>query len=55
MNDRLTVWKRSQTTPIVFEGEEDDGDEEDVASYRYIPPNEQILPVDVAALVSRIC
>ena len=34
-NDRLTVWKRSQTTAIVFfEGEEDDGDEEDVAYYR---------------------
>ena len=48
VRDTLSVWKRSETCCMVFEGsdEEDEGEEE--VEYKYIPP-EEILPVDVAA------
>lgn len=47
VRDTLTVWKRSQTCPIVFGAEnEDDVDEE--VHYRHIPVSEQ-LPHDRAA------
>ncbi|KAL7499929.1 hypothetical protein ACHAWT_008063 [Skeletonema menzelii] len=48
VRDSLSVWKRSETCCMVFQGsdEEDEGDEE--VEYKYIPPDE-ILPVDAAA------
>lgn len=47
--DSLTVWKRSVTTTIVFEAEDDDEDKSDEeVEYRHIPVDER-LPVDVAA------
>ena len=48
VNDFLTVWKRSLTCCMVFQGsDEEDGDEEEV-EYKYIPP-EEVLSVDAAA------
>ncbi len=50
VRDTISVWKRSQLCSIVFQGDENDfdnGDDEEV-QYKYIP-NEEILPVDIAA------
>lgn len=49
VRDTLSVWKRSETCCMVFQGsddDDDDGDEE--VEYKYIPP-EEMLPADVAA------
>ena len=46
--DRLTVWKRSPTTTIVFAGESDDDESDEEVEYRHVPVEER-LPVDVAA------
>ena len=47
--DRLTVWKRSKTTTIVFAGDDDDDDDSDEeVEYRHIPVEER-LPVNLAA------
>ena len=48
--DRLTVWKRSKTTTIVFAADEDDDDDDsdEEVEYRHIPVEER-LPVNLAA------
>ena len=47
VRDTISVWKRTQTSTIVFQGEsEEDADEED--EYKHIPSDE-ILPIDIAA------
>ena len=46
--DRLTVWKRSPTTTIVFAGESDDSESDEEVDYRHIPVAER-LPANVAA------
>ena len=47
--DTLSVWKRSETCCMVFQGDdEDEEDEGEEVEYKYIPP-EEVLPVDAAA------
>lgn len=47
VRDTLSVWKRSETSEMVFADGSDDEDAEE-ATYKYVPP-EEVLPVDVAA------
>lgn len=47
VRDTISVWKRSEICPIVFDAEGEDDDEEEV-EYRHIPKDE-ILPLDLAA------
>lgn len=47
--DTLSVWKRTNTTTIVFAADEEDEDEDDEEyEYRHIPTDER-LPIDIAA------
>jgi len=46
--DRLTVWKRSKTTTIVFAADEDEDESDEEVEYRHIPVEER-LPVNIAA------
>ena len=48
VRDTISVWKRSQTCTMVFEGDEEDEESDEEIEYKYIPPSEQ-LPQDVAA------
>jgi len=48
VRDTISVWKRSQTCRMVFEGDEEDDESEEEMEYKYIPPSER-LPQDVAA------
>ena len=48
VRDTISVWKRSQTCTMVFEGDEEDDESDEEIEYKYIPPNER-LPQDVAA------
>jgi hypothetical protein len=49
VRDSLSVWKRSQTSTIVFAADSDDDEEEDEEiEYRHIPCHER-LPMNVAA------
>jgi hypothetical protein len=45
VRDTLSVWKRSDTCCMVFQGDDDDQEE---VEYKYVPP-EEILTVDAAA------
>lgn len=47
VRDTLSVWKRSETCTMIFQGE-DDEDSSDEVEYKYIPP-EEVLPSDAAA------
>ena len=44
--DTISVWKRTETCEITFQGDGDDVDE--MVEYKYIPP-EEALPQDIAA------
>jgi hypothetical protein len=46
VRDTISVWRRSETTSIVFDADGDDEEEE--VEYRHIPKDE-VLPVDLAA------
>mmetsp|Transcript_10068 Transcript_10068/g.28228 ORF Transcript_10068/g.28228 Transcript_10068/m.28228 type:complete len:358 (-) Transcript_10068:166-1239(-) len=48
VRDTISVWKRSQTCTMVFEGDEEDDDSDEEIEYKYIPPSEQ-MPQDLAA------
>lgn len=48
VRDTISVWKRSQTCTMVFEGDEEDDESDEEIEYKYIPPKER-LPQDVAA------
>jgi len=48
VRDTISVWKRSQCCSIVFQDEEDDDDSDEEVEYKYIPQDE-ILPVNIAA------
>ena len=49
VRDTISVWKRSKSCSIVFQGEDDDEDDKDEeVEYKYIPEDE-ILPNDIAA------
>mmetsp|Transcript_25699 Transcript_25699/g.60065 ORF Transcript_25699/g.60065 Transcript_25699/m.60065 type:complete len:121 (+) Transcript_25699:633-995(+) len=48
VRDTISVWKRSQTCTMIFEGDEEDEESDEEIEYKYIPPSEQ-LPQDVAA------
>ena len=48
VRDTISVWKRSQTCTMVFEGDEEDDESDEEIEYKYIPPSER-LPQDVAA------
>jgi hypothetical protein len=50
VNDSISVWKRTQTSTMVFAADSDDDadDTDEEAEYRHIPPEER-LPVNVAA------
>ena len=47
VRDTISVWKRSQCSTIVFQGEDDDSESEEV-EFKHIPENER-LHLDVAA------
>jgi len=47
VQDSISVWKRSKTCSIVFQGEGDDDHDEEV-EYKHIPEDEK-LPCDIAA------
>ena len=48
VRDTISVWKRTRTCTMVFEGDEEDDESDEEIEYKYIPPNER-LPQDVAA------
>ncbi len=49
VRDTLSVWKRSKTCCMVFQGSDDEeGEDDEEVEYKYIPP-EEMLPVDAAA------
>jgi len=51
VRDTLSVWKRSETSCIVFRADSDDeegGEEEEEVEYKHVPEDER-LPVDIAA------
>mmetsp|Transcript_24653 Transcript_24653/g.58546 ORF Transcript_24653/g.58546 Transcript_24653/m.58546 type:complete len:346 (+) Transcript_24653:295-1332(+) len=48
VRDTLSVWKRSKTCCLAFEGSEDEESDSDEVYYKNIPPSEA-LPVDAAA------
>ncbi len=48
VRDTISVWKRSKVCSIVFQGEEEDENDEEEVEYKYIPEDEK-LPSDIAA------
>jgi len=48
VRDTISVWKRTETCPIVFAADSDDEEEDEEIEYRYIPESDR-LPVDIAA------
>lgn len=48
VRDSISVWKRTQTCPIVFASDSDGEEEDEEVEYRYIPESER-LPTDIAA------
>ena len=48
VRDTLSVWKRSETCCLAFEGSDDEESESDEVYYKQIPATE-VLPVDAAA------